>query len=82
MKLILSFLILGLNMAQAKEVRNFNKVLIENVQSDLKTQNDDQFKKKVGRAPASIESEVNENRIKEDNKIDKMNIRQIGSSKW
>ena len=67
--------------AFAKEVRDFNKVLIQNVQKDIRNNNDEQFKAKpVSRGPASVEA--NENTIQEDKKIDKMNIRQIGPNKW
>jgi len=82
MKMLIAFTLLNLSFAAlAKEVKDFNKILIQNVQKDIRNDNDQQFKSKpVSRGPASVEA--NENTIQEDQKIDKMNIRQIGPNKW
>lgn len=64
------------------EVKNFNDVLIQNVQSDIQNDNDQQFRKRsVGRGPASVESEPEGRYIEQEKKIDK-NVRQIGNQKW
>jgi hypothetical protein len=72
-------------LVMAKEVKDFNKVLMDGVQKDIRTDNDQSLKTKdsVMRRPASIEKEDTRLRpvIQEDNKIDK-NVRQIGSQKW
>lgn len=72
-------------LVMAKEVKDFNKVLMDGVQKDIRTDNDQSLKTKdsVMRGPASIEKEDTRVRpvIQEDNKIDK-NVRQIGSQKW
>ncbi len=85
MKLTLITCLLGLStLAIAKDVKDFNKVLIEGVQKEIKTDNDQGLRSKqsIGRGPASIqESVVPEKDIKEESKIDK-NFRQIGSKNW
>jgi hypothetical protein len=65
------------------EVKDFNKVLLNGVQKDIKDEHNDRFRK-VGRGPASVEEDVQEDRIiDETKKIDKSNFRQIGGpSKW
>jgi hypothetical protein len=70
----------------AKSVREFNKALIEDVQKDIKQDNDYDLKTKesITRSPASVESVVEESRskeIEEESKIDK-SFRQIGSKNW
>ena len=52
-----------------EQVKNFNKVLLEDVSKDLSNQNDEQFKfkKPINRGPASVkpmpepESKINKN---------------------
>jgi putative lipoic acid-binding regulatory protein len=68
-----------------KTVQDFNKALIEDVQKDIKQDNDYDLKTKesITRSPASVES-VEESRseeIEEESKIDK-SFRQIGSKNW
>lgn len=77
--LILSF------SALAREVKDFNKILIQNVQTDIKNDNIHSFEKgSLRRAPASVVEEEGQSdeTIKEDQKFDKMNNRQIGPNKW
>lgn len=64
----------------AKEVKDFNKVLIEGVQRDLKTDNAEELKVKSypSRGPASVAVEPVQ---QEETKLDK-NHRQLGNSKW
>ena len=80
----LSFLLVLSHLAFAKDVKDFNKVLIEGVQKEIKTENDQGLRSKqsIGRGPASVkESVVPEKDIKEESKLDK-NFRQIGSKNW
>jgi hypothetical protein len=84
MKLALTLvLVLGTTMAQAQtqEMKNFNKVLIQEVQHSLATDNDQNLKKSNApmRGPASVEVEVDN--YKENVKI-KKNERQLGNPKW
>ncbi|MGE3609747.1 MAG: hypothetical protein AB7I27_09205 [Bacteriovoracaceae bacterium] len=82
MKFGLIFFIFSITLAYAKkEVRDFNHILIQNMQQDLNNQNDDQFKTKAGRAPASVTPVEVENPIKEESKIDKT-VRQTGHKEW
>jgi hypothetical protein len=65
--------------AYAKDVKDLNKVLLQDVKADI--QNDDEkFRKPQMRKPASVE-EVNDQNITEPQKIDK-NVRQIGPNAW
>ncbi len=86
MKIILLITLLSVSAAWAKsgEVKRFNDALMQKVQHDINTQNDDQFRVKstVGRGPASVESSPEGLYIQDDKKIDKMNQRQFGPSKW
>jgi hypothetical protein len=67
----------------AKDVKDFNKVLIQNVQKDINNDNDFAFRKSEGRKPASVEeSVVDERKIQEEKKIDRMNNRHFGPNKW
>jgi len=70
--------------AFAKEVKDFNKELIQNVQKDIKNDNIQAFEKsKPGRFPASVIEEGQPAKsIDEEMKFDKMNNRQIGPNKW
>jgi hypothetical protein len=84
MKLALTLvLVLGTTMAQAQtqEMKNFNKVLIQEVQHSLATDNDQNLKKSNApmRGPASVEVEVDN--YQENVKI-KKNERQLGNPKW
>ncbi len=65
------------------EVKDFNKVLLNAVEKDVKDEHNDKFRK-VGRGPASVEEDVQEDRFVDDTKkIDRSNFRQIGGpSKW
>jgi len=65
--------------AKKDEVRDFNKLLLEDVQKDIETDNAEDLKVKEGasRAPASIGSDVQE---VPETKTDK--LKQLGSSKW
>ena len=66
--------------AWAEPVKNFNKVLIQDVQKQI-TKDDDSFKsKKSSRTPASV-SDVEVAPMEEPSKIDK-NVRQIGPNRW
>ena len=80
---IFGMLVLSLS-AMAKEVKDFNRVLIQNVQEDIIKDNIQTFEKsKPGRMPASVVEEgQSEKTIKEEPKFDKMNNRQIGPNKW
>jgi uncharacterized protein with NRDE domain len=65
--------------AKKDEVRDFNKLLLEDVQKDIETDNAEDLKVKEGasRAPASIAPDVQE---VPETKTDK--LKQLGSSKW
>lgn len=84
MKFILGMvLVLGSSMAIANDVKDFNKILIEDVQNDIETDNDQNLKVNNGpmRGPASVENEDSEPVIKEDLKINTKD-KQIGNPKW
>lgn len=81
MKFIIScVLFVSASMAwSAGAVKDFNKELIQDVQKEIK-KDDDSFKSRAAtRAPASVEMKVAP--IEEPSKIDK-NVRQIGPNKW
>ena len=85
MKTILFGLLLLSFSAGASEVKDFNKVLLQNVQKDIKNDNIHSFEKgSLRRGPASVTEEEGQpdNVIKEVPKFDKMNNRQIGPNKW
>jgi hypothetical protein len=65
--------------AKKDEVRDFNKLLLEDVQKDIETDNAEDLKVKEGasRAPASIEPVSQE---VPETKTDK--LKQLGPSKW
>jgi hypothetical protein len=67
----------------AKDVKDFNKVLMEDVQKDINTDNDQALKARGSRmrGPASVE-EYAAPVEQEDNKFEKRNVRQTGSQKW
>lgn len=61
MKFLVIFLITLMPFAAlSKDVKDFNKVLIENVQKDIQKNNDEEFKAKqeIKRAPASVDEKV------------------------
>lgn len=61
------------------DVQDFNKALIQNVEEEVK-QDEDRFRKtSIGRFPASVQEKEPE--FYEDQKIDKT-VRQTGHSKW
>lgn len=84
MKTIIALsLVLFSSLTSAKEMRDFNKILINGVQKDLDTQNDQRFKtKEARRGPASVEADVEGSQIEETQKVEKSNFRQIGPNKW
>ena len=80
----ITFLLAMASHTYAKDVKDFNKVLIEGVQKEIKTENDQglRTKQSIGRGPASVqETVVPDKDIKEESKMDK-NFRQIGSKNW
>lgn len=76
---ILAFLSLS---TFARDVKDFNKALINDVQKDINTDNDQALKSRSFRGPASVEEDVSHPIEQEDNKFEKRNIRQTGSQKW
>lgn len=82
---LMMVLVLGTSVAFAKhDVTGFNKALMDDVQKDLKTDNDQNLKSDNSpmRGPASVETEADEEVvIQEDSKTDKKD-RQIGANKW
>lgn len=81
--IIVLSLVLFSSLAFAKEMKDFNKVLIHDVQKDLETQNDQRFKaKEARRGPASVEADSEGSQIEETQKVEKSNFRQIGPNKW
>lgn len=66
----------------AKDVKDFNKVLIDGVQRDIDTDNDQALKTKQMRGPASVIEDEYSSVLKEENKFEKKNLRQMGSEKW
>ncbi len=65
----------------AKDVKDFNKVLIETIQHDLQNDNDHSLKTKVTpmRGPASVEGVGRESAGEN---FEKKNVRQTGMEKW
>lgn len=80
---LICFLALFSVVASARDVKDFNKVLIEDVQKDINTDNDQALRTRGSqmRGPASVE-EVSVPAVQEDNKFEKRNVRQTGSQKW
>jgi hypothetical protein len=76
-------LVLSSGLALAKDVKDFNKVLIDDVQNDIENDNDQIFKKDNSpmRGPASVEVENEEVVPQEDSKIEKK-VNQLGNTKW
>ncbi len=86
MKFSLTLLfVLASGLAMGKDVKDFNKVLMDDVQKDINTDNDQALKTReaVTRAPASVEEEdsVSADETKELDKIEK-NFKQLGSKNW
>jgi hypothetical protein len=82
MKLALMMIFaLGTSVAFAKDVKDFNKALMDGVKKDLATDNDQNLKKDNSpmRGPASVE--VEEAVAPENSKVEKKE-RQFGNSKW
>lgn len=79
MKYTLFFCILMTSVAWSKATINFNQALTEDVQNEIKN-DEDKFKRPVMRGPASVGPGTVEE-IKEPSKIDK-NVRQIGHRNW
>lgn len=63
----------------AKDVKDLNKVLLQDMKKDIQ-KDDERFKKPQTRGPASV-NDVTESKITEPQKIDK-NVRQIGPNAW
>lgn len=80
--LILTALIFMSFSGFSKEVKNFNKVLIREVQKDIQNENDQTFRKKNSpmRGPASVSEERTAPPM-EETKIDK-NVKQLGHKNW
>lgn len=78
----LMFLGLSAFGAFAQDVEKFNKVLVEDVQKSIQTDNDQALKSKdvILRGPASVDVE-SEPAIEKDNKFEK-NLNQFGSQRW
>jgi hypothetical protein len=86
MKFTFLFILITLSTQSfAKSVKEFNKALIEDVQKDIKKENDLDLKTResITRSPASVEDTQDSRyeEIEEESKIDK-NVRQIGSKNW
>ena len=80
---IVTLVLLLSSLAQAKSVKDFNKVLIQDVQKDLATDNDQRLKTREVpmRAPASV-VETAEDGKSENERVEKGNVRQTGMQKW
>lgn len=86
MKFSLTLLfVLASGLAMGKDVKDFNKVLMDDVQKDINSDNDKALKTReaVMRAPASVEEEdsMSVDETKELDKIEK-NFKQLGSKNW
>ena len=82
MKLALMMILaVGTSVALAKDVKDFNQALMDDVKKDLATDNDQNLKKDNSpmRGPASVE--VEEAVAPENSKLEKKE-RQFGNSKW
>jgi hypothetical protein len=65
----------------ARDVKDFNKALINDVQKDINSDNDQALKSRSFRGPASVVEDAHPVEM-EENKFEKQNIRQTGSQKW
>lgn len=79
--LIISLLALSSFSVAARDVKDFNKVLIETVQKDINTDNDQALRSRSFRGPASVIEESSATEV-EENKFEKRNVRQTGTQKW
>ena len=79
--LIISLLALSSFSVAARDVKDFNKVLIETVQKDINTDNDQALRSRSFRGPASVIEESSPTEV-EENKFEKRNVRQTGTQKW
>lgn len=79
--LIISLFVLSAFSASARDVKDFNKVLIETVQKDINSDNDQALRSRSFRGPASVVEEVTPVEV-EENKFEKRNVRQTGTQKW
>ena len=77
--LIIVLVLLATFTTFAKEIKDFNKTLMEKVKQDIKNDNVDEFKTKatVGRGPASVGPVQVDT---PDTKLEK--VKQLGHSKW
>jgi hypothetical protein len=80
MKLLICISLLVSMSAFAKTKIDFSQALNEDVEQDIK-KDDDKFKKEAARGPASVAPVEHENATEDTPKIDK-NVRQIGPNKW
>jgi hypothetical protein len=82
--LFVLFLMMMSTLSWGKELNDFNHSLLEGVQKDISSDNDQTLRKKhtIGRGPASVAPDQEGSQIYEVQKVDKMNIRQIGPNKW
>lgn len=80
---LFAVLVLASSSLMAKEVKNFNKLLMEEVQKDIKNDNAEYLKSKseVSRGPASVAPELEDGPVKDESKIDK-SVRQFGGRQW
>lgn len=80
--IVLSVLVFT-SVSLASEMKDFNKLLIKDVQKDIQNQNDQRFRtKEVTRGPASVGADIEGSQIEETKKVEKSNFRQIGPNKW
>jgi hypothetical protein len=87
MKFSLTLLfVLASGLAMGKDVKDFNKVLMEDVQKDINTDNDQALKTResVTRAPASVEEDEEATNLDDSKELDKIekNFKQLGSKNW
>jgi polyhydroxyalkanoate synthesis regulator phasin len=84
MKILLALLSISFMAFAGKTVKDFNKVLIDDVKTNVK-KDDESFKTNQGRSPASIptatETEVMQDQKKSIDKIEK-NVKQLGPKEW
>ena len=77
--LILSFSLFALNL-YAKSMRDFNEALYVEFEKEI-SKDEEKFKAKPSRAPASVEEESIKKDIKPPSKLDQ-NVKQLGPSEW
>lgn len=78
MKLLIIISVLFCLPAVAKDIKDLNKALIQDVKKDI--QKDDERFKQTSRHPASVQ-EVKPMKIEKPDKIEK-NVKQLGHSEW